>query len=432
MTYPSNRDYCDICCQDDVRRGCDKSSMILAPLILICRVTAMFATEPHRGSFSRLHPAKSRESKRRGAVVVLVALCAVLLLGLIAFAVDLGVLMVSRTELQRTADAAALAGAGTLCSEDRLKGPIYAANLQSLTRLTVADYCQKNPVFNATPTINTNINSRDLIIGRFAAPDSVLPAVSVADANAILVRVHRTGIPTFFGRIFGVDAFQSSAFAIATFRDGIVGFRAPRNGQNNSLMPFAVKIDAFNAILNGSAGTDNYRVDPATGAVTAGTDNIKEMVMFPDRVTGYGITPGNFGTVDVGSYSNSTQDLKRQIQEGVSAEDLAYFGGELKLDGNGELRLNGDTGVSAGMELSVETTIGKGPRTIFLYREVVNPGNTATFVIVGFAAIRVLDCNFNGVHKFVRIQPAVVNDSSAISDNGHSNYSVYQPVIVVR
>jgi hypothetical protein len=390
----------------------------------------MYVIQPRRESFCSPYPVKPRKTKRRGAIAVLATVFIAVLLGLIAFAVDLGFLTVARTELQRTADAAALAGGGTLLSEDRLKGTTYVQNVLARTRATVADYCRMNPVLKAIPTIDTSIGSQDLIIGRFAAPDSVVPAASDAEANAILVRVRRADIPTFFGRIFGAGAGQSSAYAIATFRDGIVGFRAPKDGQTTSLMPFAVQIDAWRAAV--ASGADNYNVNPETGAVSSGADGLKEMVMFPDRETGHGVTPGNFGTVDVGSSSNSNADLKRQVQEGVSASDLAHFGGELRLDANGELRLNGDTGVSAGMEMAVDTTIGKGPRTIFLYREVFNPGNTAQYVIVGFVAIRVLDCSFNGVHKYIRIQPSVVNDNGAISDNGHSAYSVYQPVILVR
>ena len=50
---------------------------------------------------------------RRGAIAVLAALLCVILLGMIAFAVDIGYLALGRTQLQASADAAALAAAGT-------------------------------------------------------------------------------------------------------------------------------------------------------------------------------------------------------------------------------------------------------------------------------------------------------------------------------
>jgi hypothetical protein len=385
------------------------------------------------GSLCRFKSAKRNRAHHRGAIIVLTMLLMIALLGILAFAVDLGVLTTIRTESQRTADAAALAGGWVLINENRLKGPDYAQAVLTQSRSTVADYCQRNPVFNQIPTLNTSPYSQDLIIGRFVAPDSVVPTLSPAQANAILVQVHREGVPFFFGRIFGATPTQISAKAIATFRDGISGFRTPREGHNSSLMPFAVKLSDWLAVLSRSAGTDNYRVDPDTGAVSSGSDGLHELVMFPDRVTGSGIVPGNFGTVDIGSAGNSNADLKRQVLEGPSASDFSYYeGGELKLGPDGTLLLSGDTGVSSGMELAVDQTIGAGPRTIFLYTEVYNPGNQAQFVIVGFAGVRVLACNFNGVHKYILIQPAVVTDDSAIVEDGPTNYTVYQPVILVK
>ena len=52
--------------------------------------------------------------QRKGVVIVMVAVLLVVMLGCVALAVDIGYLYVARTELQRTADAAALAGARAL------------------------------------------------------------------------------------------------------------------------------------------------------------------------------------------------------------------------------------------------------------------------------------------------------------------------------
>src|SRR3954469_427774 len=51
---------------------------------------------------------------RRGAMVVLTAIMLVFFLGLAAFAIDIGIMLLARTELQQAADAAALAAAGDL------------------------------------------------------------------------------------------------------------------------------------------------------------------------------------------------------------------------------------------------------------------------------------------------------------------------------
>src|SRR6476620_10995463 len=56
----------------------------------------------------------SRTSRRRGAVLPLVTVCLVGLLGFVAFAIDVGMMALARTQAQSAADVAALAGARTL------------------------------------------------------------------------------------------------------------------------------------------------------------------------------------------------------------------------------------------------------------------------------------------------------------------------------
>ena len=53
-------------------------------------------------------------NNHRGATAVIVAICLTMLVGFAALAVDVGYLYATRNELQNTADAGALAGAGFL------------------------------------------------------------------------------------------------------------------------------------------------------------------------------------------------------------------------------------------------------------------------------------------------------------------------------
>jgi uncharacterized membrane protein len=57
---------------------------------------------------------RSRLKHRRGAIVPLAAIFIVAIVGMIAFAVDCGMITLARTQLQSAADAAALAGVDTL------------------------------------------------------------------------------------------------------------------------------------------------------------------------------------------------------------------------------------------------------------------------------------------------------------------------------
>ena len=59
----------------------------------------------------------TRATARRGAILPYLALTIVALLGFMALAIDLGMIMVAKTQAQNAADAAAFAGARALQQE---------------------------------------------------------------------------------------------------------------------------------------------------------------------------------------------------------------------------------------------------------------------------------------------------------------------------
>jgi hypothetical protein len=146
-------------------------------------------------------------------------------------------------------------------------------------------------------------------------------------------------------------------------------------------------------------------------------------------------SPGNRGTVDIGSNNNSTRDIARQILEGVTAEDLAHHGGSLEFDSNGELFLNGDTGISAGVKDELASIKGQ-PKVIPVFSGVSGNGNNAQYTIVEFAGICILDVKLTGsAHsKRVIIQPALVKTPGIIpptTDTQRSSFIV-SPVWLTR
>ena len=74
------------------------------------------------------------KARRPGAVIPLFAILLIPLLGMLAFAIDIGYIALVRTDLQTAADAAALAGAEKLQSlyvQYTLPGQAYQATLLS-------------------------------------------------------------------------------------------------------------------------------------------------------------------------------------------------------------------------------------------------------------------------------------------------------------
>ncbi len=375
---------------------------------------------------------RGRPRARKGNVLVLTTFSMVCLIALLALTVDLGYLKVARTELQRSADAAAMAAAWELIDDDALYGS-DSYYLEEEARTKASQYAALNTVTTQGPALDY----QDVLVGYLPNPlDPASPMLfgTGNPPNAVQVSVKKTSslngeVPLFFARFLGYDGSSLQAQATAALVNSVIGWTTPSSGGNLDLLPFALDQVTWNGLLAG-VGEDDWTYDPETGELTAGSDGILEVNLFPQD-TG---APGNRGTVDIGSNNNSTADIARQIVEGVSPEDLEYHDGEIKLDENGELFLNGDTGISAGVKDELASIKGN-PRTILIFREVHGPGNNATYTIVGFAGIRIMDVKLTGQmsSKRVTIQPAIHVSQGAIpSPNAQTSQFVYSPVWLVR
>ncbi|NLX99880.1 MAG: VWA domain-containing protein [Rhodopirellula sp.] len=143
----------------------------------------------------------SRENgTRRGAIVVLFAVLMIVIFAMLAFAVDLGFVALTRTQLQVAADAAALAGAGTMV------GGTEAAEAE-VRRYIDLHQQQGSPVDESRTEIR--FGNWDTQTRRFDP--------GAEEVNAIDVAVHSRARPFFFARVLGRDEFDSQARAIASF-----------------------------------------------------------------------------------------------------------------------------------------------------------------------------------------------------------------------
>lgn len=132
----------------------------------------------------------------RGATIVLVALMLAALLGIAALAIDVGMLYNARAEAQRAADAAALAGAGSLVA-----GPD-----EERARAIAIEFGGQNRVQGDLVEVLDEDVEVDL------------------DSMSVRVTVRRTAsrgsaLATWFARAFGVEAVDVSALATAAVGD---------------------------------------------------------------------------------------------------------------------------------------------------------------------------------------------------------------------
>jgi Flp pilus assembly protein TadG len=380
---------------------------------------------------------RSVRQQRKGAITVLSAILAVVLIGMVAFSVDIGYVLSAKEELQRTADASVLAA----CWEygQRLSQGYDSAEAAEFARTTALQYAALNRVTGSPMDVDANADNDpdgDVVFGYISDFSNSQSAFQTggAEHNAVRVRVHKDSdsngeVPYFFARIFGMEGQVLHAEATAGMIRDVRGFQVPADGGNVEILPFALDLQSWQALVNGS-GTDKYRWNAETGKVVSGSDGWVEVNLFPQG-TG---SPGNRGTVDIGSNNNSTADLARQILNGVTPADLAHHGGSLQFGADGKLYLNGDTGISAGVKDEIATIIGK-PRVIPIFETVSGNGNNAMYTIVKWQGVRVVAVKLTGSmsqkHVTIQMAPALMSGVIPSATSGTSNH-VYSTVALVR
>jgi hypothetical protein len=212
----------------------------------------------------------ARMKSDHGVVMIIGALIMTALLISVAFAVDLGNARQFKRQAQATADAAALAGAGSLDGSDN-------AALRTAAVEQVKLYAHRN--FDVDP-ISWN-GCGDTVPTGWVAPDAGNGnyCILVDDAN---VRVRITELPrrpvaSFFGQLAGVDEIEITASAAAITQTGVTApcglcVLGPFNTQNGDI---TVSGDAGVAIDGNAEAGPNGGLDVLPpGGITLYRDGV--------------------------------------------------------------------------------------------------------------------------------------------------------------
>lgn len=367
----------------------------------------------------------SDKHARRGAITVLAAFLMAVLLGMVAFAVDLGYITLAKTETQRTADATAHAAALEFAR---------SADVEVATQLAeqfCTQFAAANPVLGSEAAVSLE---SDVSIGRyeFGSGQIELYFDDPSTFNAVRVRIRRTSglngeVPLFFAHLLGKESQALEATATAALIHDISGFKIPPSGANVPMLPITVSEKLWDQGI-GKGGTDDWSYDPETGSVWPGPDGIPEVILFPNK-TG---SAGNLGTVNIGVSNNSASYLASQIRNGLSHSDLEYHGGSIELNSKGELKLGGNPGLTASIKDDVQSIVGE-PRIVPIYRKVKGNGNNAEFTIVKFVGIRVMHVKLTGKKKAIAIQPALTSFNGVIqSASSGTSEQIFSPPRLVN
>jgi len=155
---------------------------------------------------------RSVSHRRQGSIVVLSAFLLIALLAMAAFAVDLGYIADAKNELQRSADAGALAAAARLPNTSQA--------------VTAAVNCTNNNKTSITPALKV----QDIVFGFWDRDTATFhnPRPAGRPYNSVKITLKRTAangnaLSLFFGRVLGKQATDLTATAIAYGDRGLCG-----------------------------------------------------------------------------------------------------------------------------------------------------------------------------------------------------------------
>jgi Flp pilus assembly protein TadG len=188
-----------------------------------------------------------------GAVAVMTAILLVVLLAMVAGAIDIGHALVAKNELQNTADAAALAGTRSLglIYEGMTPAQQQAYTLTGGDQAAIVTAVQTTAAANSAAGVPIVINAADIAIGTWN-PTTRIHTPTVNQPKAVRVWARRDAaangaISTFLAGVIGITSISVNAVATADMT--AVGQTAP--GQLD--VPFGISTYYFTQFGCGDA-----------------------------------------------------------------------------------------------------------------------------------------------------------------------------------
>jgi Flp pilus assembly protein TadG len=376
---------------------------------------------------SQLRSRQAMAKQRRGVAAIFGLILSLSLITLMAVTLDFNHIHVAEAELRRSADSAAMAACWEMFDQQSVENSQNA--IEEAAKEAANEFAYVNTVGQESP----QFAYEDVELGTYGV-DQSWDTSDPSAFNAVRVTLRRQAgsngeLPLFFGSITGRQTQSLQTTATAAMFNAIDGFYEPSESDETiGILPIALDEGSWLAAVAGQTDDDYAYVN---GSLQSGSDGICETNLYPQG-TG---APGNRGTVDIGAANNNTSDLSRQVLHGISKQDFIELGFPLVFDENGELVLNGDTGISAGIKDELATLIGK-TRVIPIYSQVSGNGNNAMFTIVRWEGVRILDVKLTGKgsKKRVMIQPAkVFARGTRIDYSGtHTSTHLVSPVMLVE
>jgi len=261
------------------------------------------------------------QNGQQGAVLVMVVLCLILLIGIVALAVDVGYMYTTRNELQNVADAAALAGARylgeTYSTLDVSQMGIYGFD-EDVVETAIDTAASNNTAANESILIDKD--NGDIKVGLWDVAQSTDDVYSETftgpDAVRVVARrdnVKNTPITTFLAGVFNVNTANiTSTKAVAALSGPSFvaeGELKTPFGISEQMFPNCTDVISFSPTADSCAGWHNF-FDPINA--NAMKDKLWGLIMGDASGTPYGLLDGpdwlmaNFGIAPASAVTPAT------------------------------------------------------------------------------------------------------------------------------
>ena len=314
----------------------------------------------------RVRMKKGKRLRRQGSIVILTALLLVVTIAFLAFCVDFGYLVVTESELQNAADAAATSGAKALSSG---RTPAISAAKTWAAKNTAA-------------LQNVAITDVDVEIGRWddvTASFTVIPASSVQTPNAVRVTCRRTAdrgnaLKLFFAPLLGssnADLSVSSTARIKSSRCGlIIGLAKVTMSGSSHTDSYRSENGAYNSATanqnghvcsngditmsgsaaiygNGHPGPGQKVKSSSSIGVSGNSDPLEQKLSFPPADPGNASSVNNNKSIPISDLGKQPLNSKGQFTlsggDGVALPPGTYYFSSMTLSGGSIIRIGGPT-----------------------------------------------------------------------------------------
>jgi Flp pilus assembly protein TadG len=400
---------------------------------------------------------------RKGVLIPLTAFLIVVILGMCAFSVDVGYMVVVQSELQNAADAAALAGAEQLQPlfvQYYSPGQTNQAGIltQATTNIAPSGTNPGSPMyaaeqfalFNMAGGVYVSVPDSDVSFG-YTDANGNFTTEYTGFPNTVSVTTRRDetangSLPLFFGPVLNKASQNLEATSRATIYAGdISSLQAVPNvqmvpGWQSHIMPVALDVHVWTTFINGgkvvtnngsSLSTTTYPIGTSPdGNIYLGPNGLPQLQVYPFDTN----TPGSFGLVDVGLPQNNVPAFRTWIDDGQTPNDIQYLltNGLLPVSPSAPQPWKVGPGLKSTLLTDFQAQIGL-PNAIPLFIPNQSPANTpgntsyvagsgngqnATYAIIGFVGVTISSADGHGNSNMnISIQPMALIDVTTVINN---------------